>query len=514
MSKLSPITETNQAIQPQNSLKSPRPTLKKKWGHTTEHVSLLNNLNKMSNSNIQANNASLILGSDMFSKVLMSDPNLIKQTSRVLYPQIERRIKTLEECEADLDKKCETITEREDAKLRDLKNRFDQRCREVLADIERSFLEKKMVLKDKILREQDKKTKLEYLMTLKDPNSILRTWPEVEKAEAEHDRLDPYNVVGLGHSLRVQTPPLKIENQEELKRNIERMNINTSSLGHYGSGRNRNISSTPLPGQIGILGANSQSSLSKTLPMYKPAASFNSGTSMIREAARYSGQGPYPLPKISGVHRSLNLELFPIGIHWALDPKSISHIHSDFVQISSQGYTLKIRDEARAYQRKMIKQNGHNLGKYWLNCLGNKSLSGGMMYFEAAVSRSEAWRVGITARDEYITNRYLADLKFMWTVSYQAFPKPSYKFECGMNQKPTMLSIKVKISRIGVLVDYDRGEISFYSCGSGFSDDERRHIYSVKSFFQDRSLFPYFAIKQGKINVVPFSEPPFGMYRD
>ena len=76
------------------------------------------------------------------------------------------------------------------------------------------------------------------------------------------------------------------------------------------------------------------------------------------------------------------MNLFPIGSHWNLDPRSIAHIHSDLVQITNAGKMLRVRPEARASQRRLIRQNAHNLNKLWLSALGDKSLKSGMMYNE------------------------------------------------------------------------------------------------------------------------------------
>ena len=148
----------------------------------------------------------------------------------------------------------------------------------------------------------------------------------------------------------------------------------------------KNYSSTPMPGQIGLFDQNSNfgSSLAggtnghgggmglghgvnKSLPFHKPPTlknifrkSFNGTDS----ASQLSGRGDIGGPGSTyggknGLHRSLNLDLFPIGTHWHLDARSISHVHNDFCQITSQGTTFKVRDEARAHQRRMIKMNSH-----------------------------------------------------------------------------------------------------------------------------------------------------------
>merc|ERR1711879_56036 len=168
---------------------------------------------------------------------------------------------------------------------------------------------------------------------------------------------------------------------------------------------------------------------------------------------------------------------------------------------------LRVRPEARAKQRRIIRQNAHNLNKLWLNAMGDKALKSGMMYFEVACPRSDSWRVGMCCRDEIVVNRFLVNNLLLWAVSFQQFPKPNLTFHSGQGQHITLSN--QRLNRIGVLADYERGEISFYHCGSGFKGEERRLIYSVKTFFQGQEIFPLVSIKDGKVQVVPFQEPPF-----
>ena len=163
-----------------------------------------------------------------FSKILMSEPALIRQSGRILKPQIDRRIEQLENCQLELDKKCLMVTERELSRIQNLRNRFDQKSRELMADIDREFQEKKVILREKIYRESEKRQKLDYLLGLHDDESVLRAWPDIERSEIGGDKLDPFNVVGMGHSLRVQTPPIQIDTTD-LRKSIEGVSIRNLS---------------------------------------------------------------------------------------------------------------------------------------------------------------------------------------------------------------------------------------------------------------------------------------------
>lgn len=216
--------------------------------------------------------------------------------------------------------------------------------------------------------------------------------------------------------------------------------------------------STPLPGQVGIFDGSGYGStiskhnnpamsgpfnkplLGKTLfkKNLNPNASFEQNYQSLNSSFGGIGvNGNYQTGNKfnkTGLHRSLNLDLFPIGIHWYLDPRSIAHIHSESVQITNNNTTLKVRNEARNSQRIKIKQNSHNLNKFWMSCLGDKALTAGMLYYEVSLTRSDSWKVGVAARDEYITSRYTPDPKFIWTLSYNLFPTELYQFETGMSK--------------------------------------------------------------------------------
>ena len=115
--KLTPIDES---LKPVLNLTSPRNTIFEKRNlasPTFSQTSMISN----------------------FSKLLLSEPALIRQSGRILKPQIDRRIDQLESCQAELEKKCQQVTERELSRIQNLRNRFDQKSRELMAEIEREF---------------------------------------------------------------------------------------------------------------------------------------------------------------------------------------------------------------------------------------------------------------------------------------------------------------------------------------------------------------------------------------
>lgn len=125
-----------------------------------------------------------------FSKMLMSsEPSLIRQSGRILKPQIDRRIEQLELCQIELEKKCQQVTERELGRIQNLRNRFDQKSRELMADIDREFQEKKSILREKVYRESEKRQKLDYseFGTVENGQQQLKKVKKYGKNEKSHE---------------------------------------------------------------------------------------------------------------------------------------------------------------------------------------------------------------------------------------------------------------------------------------------------------------------------------------
>ena len=123
-----------------------------------------------------------------------------------------------------------------------------------------------------------------------------------------------------------------------------------------------------------------------------------------------------------------------------------------------------------------------------------------VFYFEVACPRSDSWRVGMAARDELTINRFIVNNLMSWAISFQLFPKPCLSFHSGTGQRVVLSNNR--LNRVGVLTDYERGEISFFHCGSGFRGEERRLIYSFKTFFNQNQIFPLVSVKEGKLQII------------
>ncbi|KAM9501636.1 E3 ubiquitin-protein ligase TRIM39-like, partial [Clarias gariepinus] len=120
--------------------------------------------------------------------------------------------------------------------------------------------------------------------------------------------------------------------------------------------------------------------------------------------------------------------------------------------------------------------------KYNRCVVGKQSFSSGRFYYEVQVSGKTAWLLGVVReninRKEWIT---LRPQDGFWTVwlrnenEYVALADPRVP-----------LTLREKVEKVGVFVDYEEGLVSFYDVNS------RSHIYSFTGQSFTEKLYPYF----------------------
>uniref|UniRef100_A0AAY5L3E4 Butyrophilin subfamily 1 member A1-like n=1 Tax=Esox lucius TaxID=8010 RepID=A0AAY5L3E4_ESOLU len=119
---------------------------------------------------------------------------------------------------------------------------------------------------------------------------------------------------------------------------------------------------------------------------------------------------------------------------------------------------------------------------YYPSVLGKEGFFSGRFYYEVQVKEKTRWvlgvaresvnrKVGITERPEY----------GYWTV---------YQYDgvyWALTDPPVTLSLREKPQKVGVFVDYEEGQVSF------FNVEARCHIYSFTGqTFNKEKLYPYF----------------------
>ncbi|XP_036819521.1 butyrophilin subfamily 2 member A2-like [Oncorhynchus mykiss] len=113
--------------------------------------------------------------------------------------------------------------------------------------------------------------------------------------------------------------------------------------------------------------------------------------------------------------------------------------------------------------------------------LGKESFSSGRFYYEVQVEGKNGWTLGV-ARESINRKKYirLKPENGCWTVwlrfkEYKALTDPS-----------VVLSLREKPHKVGVFVDYEKGQVSFYNV------EARSHIYSFTGYTFTEKLYPFF----------------------
>ncbi|XP_053537912.1 butyrophilin subfamily 1 member A1-like [Ictalurus punctatus] len=119
---------------------------------------------------------------------------------------------------------------------------------------------------------------------------------------------------------------------------------------------------------------------------------------------------------------------------------------------------------------------------YCVNVLGKQSFSSGRFYYEVQVRGKTAWELGVAR--ENINRKGLIiprPQNGFWTVRLKN--ENQYKALAGPS---VPLTLREKVEKVGVFVDYEEGLVSFYDVKSS------SHIYSFTGQSFTEKLYPYF----------------------
>ncbi|KAM4614749.1 E3 ubiquitin-protein ligase TRIM21-like [Polymixia lowei] len=131
--------------------------------------------------------------------------------------------------------------------------------------------------------------------------------------------------------------------------------------------------------------------------------------------------------------------------------------------------------------KKNLPDNSKRFSKYII-VLAKQSFSSGRFYFEVEVKGKTEWTLGVTR--ESINRKgelTLSPKNGFWTIwlrngnEYKALAGPG-----------VLLSLRDKLQKVGVFVDYDEGLVSFYDV------EARVHIYSYTGCTFSETLYTYF----------------------
>ncbi|KAI5611027.1 E3 ubiquitin-protein ligase TRIM39, partial [Silurus asotus] len=115
--------------------------------------------------------------------------------------------------------------------------------------------------------------------------------------------------------------------------------------------------------------------------------------------------------------------------------------------------------------------------------LGKQGFSSGRFYYEVQVRGKTAWTLGVIRANINKNNRIKANpqngfwlVEFRNNTQYRAHADPE-----------VLLTLREKVEKVGVFVDYEEGLVSFYDVNS------RSHIYTFPGQTFTEKLYPYFS---------------------
>ncbi len=113
-----------------------------------------------------------------------------------------------------------------------------------------------------------------------------------------------------------------------------------------------------------------------------------------------------------------------------------------------------------------------------LSCEG---LSSGRHYWEVQVGEKDDWYLGVARAS---VNRK-GQISVSTAHGYWALAMKKGQEYRVSSSPPLLLSIEPKLKRVGVYVDYEEGQVSFYDV------QNKSHIYTFMDSFKEK-LFPFF----------------------
>uniref|UniRef100_A0A8C4XD22 Butyrophilin subfamily 1 member A1-like n=1 Tax=Erpetoichthys calabaricus TaxID=27687 RepID=A0A8C4XD22_ERPCA len=156
--------------------------------------------------------------------------------------------------------------------------------------------------------------------------------------------------------------------------------------------------------------------------------------------------------------------------------------------VSEDGKEVRLTDT-----RQRVTDNPKRFDR-WVNVLAREGFTSGRHYWEVEVGGKTKWDLGV-ARESI--NRKgditVSPRRGYWTVCLRN--ENEYKALIG---RPLPLPLRVKPQTVGVFLDYDEGQVSFYNAQS------RSHLYTFTDSFTE-PLYPYFSpcLNDGGKNAAP-----------
>ncbi|KAI8513066.1 hypothetical protein Bbelb_097050 [Branchiostoma belcheri] len=170
-----------------------------------------------------------------------------------------------------------------------------------------------------------------------------------------------------------------------------------------------------------------------------------------------------------------------VGTQFELDPKTAHK----YIRLSNNNSTMSYDPDSLPTRRTFDTPN--RFSKHSI-AVGDVSVSSGIHYWEVDVSRSIFYRVGV-ASDKFPRDHALGENETSWCVD-------RYLHEYSALHAGTVvqLSLPPVQNRVGVLLNYTGGTLSFYN------PMKKEHIYTFHAKFQD-PVRPAFDVGKGEVTV-------------
>lgn len=122
----------------------------------------------------------------------------------------------------------------------------------------------------------------------------------------------------------------------------------------------------------------------------------------------------------------------------------------------------------------------------WPCVLGWEGYSSGRHYWEVDIANKGYWRIGVTTADSQRHGRFPMTPKQGYWVLWRSTKQ---LYACTKPETP--LPTGLAPQRLGIYLDYEEGQISFYNA------ETKSHIYTFTGSFR-KKLYPLFAPLDGR----------------
>lgn len=143
---------------------------------------------------------------------------------------------------------------------------------------------------------------------------------------------------------------------------------------------------------------------------------------------------------------------------------------------------LKLTDDRTGVELSYVKQQVPDLPERFYPCicvLGSQGYTSGKHYWEVEVGSKNEWTIGVAK--ESVSRK--GDVTISTDTGYWAIWLRNGKEYGALESELVPLHLKIKPERIGVYVDYEGGQVSFYNANNS------SHIYTFTSTFREK-LYP------------------------